>query len=413
MPSSTSVLHQPASMRDRLLLGMTLREYLRSLLTAGNAVAAVILAVGLPIMVLRFTKGLGAVSNLSQTQPWGIWVGLDVLSGVALAAGGFTVAGAVYVFGLKDYHAVARPAVLTAFLGYLFVVVGLLVDLGRPWKLPVPIVWSFGTPSVMFEVSWCVTLYTIVLAIEFAPAFFQWLNWRRAFELTIGLTIPATVAGIMLSTLHQSSLGAFFLLAPTKLHPLWYSPFLPAYFFISAVIAGLTMVIVESSLSHCVFHDRIDAHHEAAIDRITLGLGRAAAIVLFSYFFLKLQGLADTGRWDLLLTPWGGWYLVEVVGFVLLPCFVLAYATRRANVRLVRWAAGWTVLGVVLNRLNVSCIAFNWNAPVHYVPSWMEVWTSLTIITLGVLVFRWIVVRMPILDEGLEFSDALNPARLS
>src|SRR5512139_2539390 len=142
--------------RDKLLMGMTLGRYLRSLATPFDAVAAVILLVGVPVIIYRFTFGLGAVTNLTQVNPWGLWIGLDVLSGVALAAGGFTVASIVYILGLKKYHPIVRPAILTVFLGYLFVVIGLLVVLGRPWKLPVPIVYSYGTTSVMFEVAWCV-----------------------------------------------------------------------------------------------------------------------------------------------------------------------------------------------------------------------------------------------------------------
>jgi Ni/Fe-hydrogenase subunit HybB-like protein len=396
----------PLWIHDRLLLGMSPREYVRSLLTPGSAMAAAILAVGLPIIVYRYVFGLGAVTHLTQTTPWGLWIGLDVLSGVALAAGGFTLAGAVYIFGLREYHPVVRPALLTAFLGYLFVVIGLLVDLGRPWKLPVPIVYSFGTSSVMFEVSWCVALYTVVLALEFLPALFEWLDWARARAWAVQLTLPATVAGIMLSTLHQSSLGALFLMAPTKLHPLWYSPFIPVFFFVSAIIAGLSMVIFESAVSHRAFRHQIDPQQHVDLDRIQLGLARAAAVVLFCYFFLRLQGIAEGGHWSLLATPYGGWFLLEIVGFVLVPCWLFALGARTANVTLVRWTAAITVLGVVLNRLNVSIIAFNWTSAERYVPSWMEVWTSLTIITIGVLVFRWIANRMPILFEHPKYRES-------
>jgi Ni/Fe-hydrogenase subunit HybB-like protein len=391
---------------DRLLMGLSPREYLRSLLTPLNGVAALILIVGIPVVVYRFVFGLGAATNLSQTAPWGLWIGLDVLSGVALAAGGFTLATAVYVFGLRDYHVLVRPALLTAFLGYVFVVFGLLVDLGRPWKLPVPIVYSFGTPSVMFEVAWCVACYTVVLALEFLPALFEWLDWPRAREWAVRLVLPATIAGVMLSTLHQSSLGALFLMAPTKLHPLWYSPFIPVFFFISAIIAGLSMVIVESALSHRVFRDQVDPQQHVDLDRIQLGLARAAAIVLFCYFFLKLQGVADGSHWNLLATSWGAWFLVELVGFVLVPCILFAHGARTANVTLVRWTGALTVLGIVLNRLNVAVIAMNWRAAERYVPGWMEWWTSLTIITVGVLVFRWIVNRMPILIEHPRYRES-------
>jgi Ni/Fe-hydrogenase subunit HybB-like protein len=395
---------------DKLLVGLAPRDYLRSLLTWGNGAAGLILAIGLPIIVYRFAYGLGAVTNLSQSMPWGLWVGLDVVSGVALAAGGYTIASAVYLFGLRDYHLLVRPAILTGFLGYLFVVLGLLVDLGRPWKLPVPIVYSFGTTSVMFEVSWCVLMYTFVLAIECLPPLFEWLGWSRARQRAVRLTIGATVFGVVLSTLHQSSLGAMFLMAPTKLHPLWYSPYIPVFFFVSSISAGLSMVLVESSLSSRAFPEQIDGHHRRALDRVTLGLGRAAAVVLFTLFFLRLQGVAASHGWSLLATGWGGWFLVEVLGFILAPCAVFAWAVRREDVRLVRMTAAWTVAGVVLNRLNVSMVAFNWNAAERYVPSFGEIMTSVTIITLGVLVFRFVVNRMPVLHEHPAYADEPSPS---
>jgi Ni/Fe-hydrogenase subunit HybB-like protein len=385
--------------RDKLLMGMTAGRYLRSLVTPFDAVAGLILLVGVPVIVYRFTFGLGAVTNLSQANPWGLWIGLDVLSGVALAAGGFTLASVVYIFGLKQYHAVVRPAILTGFLGYFFVVVGLLVDLGRPWKLPVPIFYSWGTGSVMFEVAWCVCLYLIVLALEFSPAVFEWLGLRRLREWIVGLTTGLTVFGVMLSTLHQSSLGALFLLVPHRLHPLWYTPFVPIHFFVSAIIAGLSMVIVESSLSHRIFRNQIEPSAHVDLDYITFGLGKAASVVLFAYFFLRIQALADSGAWHLLNTSYGYWYLVEVLGFVLLPCFLFAHGVRRANVALVRASAAVAVVGVVLNRLNVSVVAMNWNTAVRYVPSWMEVMTSVAVITIGVLTFRFIVNRMPVLHR--------------
>jgi len=398
--SNTARQALPVSwVRDKLLMGMSLRRYLRSLATPFDAVAALILLVGVPVIIYRFTFGLGAVTNLSQANPWGLWIGLDVLSGVALAAGGFTLASVVYIFGLKQYHAVVRPAILTGFLGYFFVVVGLIVDLGRPWKLPVPLVYSWGTGSVMFEVAWCVCLYLIVLALEFSPALFEWLGLRKLREWIVGLTIALTVFGVMLSTLHQSSLGALFLLVPHRLHPLWYTPFVPIHFFVSAIIAGLSMVIVESGLSHRIFRNQIGASAHADLEYITLGLGKAASVVLFAYFFLKIQALADSGAWALLNTPYGYWYLVEVLGFVLLPCVLLAHAVRRGNVALVRAGAAVAVAGVVLNRLNVSVVAMNWNAGVRYVPSWMEVVTSMAVITIGVLTFRFIVNRMPVLHQ--------------
>jgi Ni/Fe-hydrogenase subunit HybB-like protein len=388
---------------EKLLMGLSPREYLRALVTPGNLVAALILLVGLPVIAYRFAFGLGAATNLSQTNPWGLWIGLDVLSGVALAAGGYTLASTVYLFGLKEYYPVLRPAILTGFLGYFFVVVGLLVDLGQPWRIPYPVIYSYGVTSVMFLVAWHVFLYLTVQFLEFCPALLEWLGWKTIHRWATKLTIGATIFGVILSTLHQSALGALFLMAPTKVHPLWYSPFIPIYFFISSIIAGLTMVIVESTLSHKIFRDQVDPRRHVDLDGLTLGLGKAASVVLFTYFFLKLLGVADGAHWDLLKTPLGRWFQVELLGFVLLPCFLLAHGVRERNVGLVRGAAVLSVVGIVINRLNVSLIAFNWNVPDRYVPSWMEIATSITIITLGVLTFRWIVNRMPVLREHPEY----------
>jgi Ni/Fe-hydrogenase subunit HybB-like protein len=397
-------LNSSGWMSDKLFLGMSFGDYTKSLVTPGNLVVGLILAIGLPLIVYRFVAGLAATTNLSQTTPWGIWIGFDMLSGVALAAGGYTIATSVYIFGLDEYHPVVRPAVLTGFLGYVFAILGLCADLGRPWNLPVPLFFSWGGPSVMFEIAWCVVLYATVLAMEFLPPVFEWLGWKKARTIAVKATIGLTVAGVMLSTLHQSSLGALFLMAPTKLHPLWYSPFIPAYFFISSIAAGLSMVIVESALSHKAFQSRVN--HHVDLNKIVIGLARGASIVLFSYFFVKLQGVADSMRWDLLWTPYGYWFLFEILGFVLVPCVLFAIGARRGQVTLIRWTAAWTVLGIIVNRLNVSVIAFNWNAAEHYVPSWMEVWVSITLITLGVQAFRWIVNRMPVLRDDPEYHNA-------
>lgn len=385
------------TLADRLFLGMTFKDYVKSLATPFDTIAAVILLVGVPVIVWRFAFGLGAVTNLSQEVPWGLWIGFDMLCGVALAAGGFTLAAAVYMFGLKTYRPVVRAAILTGFLGYLLAVIGLLCDLGQPWRIPYPIFVQWGPTSVMFEVGWCVFLYTTVLALEFIPAFFEWMGWTLLQKWVHKIEIAVIVLGIVLSTLHQSSLGSLFLMSPHLIHPLWYSPLIPVFFFISAISAGLTMVIFESGLSHRLFRDRVDHGKHVDVDSIAIGLGRAGAIVLFALFFLRLQGLADGGHWDLLATGWGAWFLVEIVGFILVPSLVLAWGARHANARVVRTGAILAVLGVVLNRLNVSVIAFAWEAPKRYVPSWQELLVSLVIVTAGVVAFRWIVNRMPVL----------------
>ena len=207
-----------------------------------------LLAAGAGILWIRFTRGLGAVTNLSDTFPWGLWVGFDVLCGVGLAAGGFAITSAVYVFNIKRLKPIVRPTVLTAFLGYALVVVALLFDLGRPWNIWHPLV-MWNPRSVMFEVSWCVTLYLTVLLLESSGMVFERLGWTRALVVQKAAVVPLVIAGALLSTLHQSSLGSFYLIVPTKLHALWYTPLLPVIFFLSAFTVGFAMVIAESRLS--------------------------------------------------------------------------------------------------------------------------------------------------------------------
>jgi Ni/Fe-hydrogenase subunit HybB-like protein len=360
-----------------------------------------IVAVGLPLMVLHFMHGHGHSTNLTDLNPWGILIGLNLLGGVALAAGGYTIATCVYIFGLKKYYPIVRLAILEGFIGYFFVVVALIFDLGRPWRLPYPMVYSYGVTSVMFLIAWHVALYLTVQFLEFCPAIFEWLGWGWMRSLVVKLTIGATVLGVILSTLHQSALGALFLLAPSKVHPLWYSPFIPVFFFISSIAAGVSVVIVITSLYRRAFRE---IYGPTALDDITLGLGKAAAVVLFTYFFLKLVGVADGQHWELLSTPMGLWFLVEIMVFVLLPSLLFSWASQTGNVRLVRLTALLTVGGIVLNRMNIALVAMNWNLPERYFPHWMELAISLTVITVGVITFRWIVKRMPVLSEHPDFA---------
>jgi Ni/Fe-hydrogenase subunit HybB-like protein len=379
----------------------------KSFLTPFNVVAGIIIILGLIVTVLRFTGGLGAVTNLSDYNPWGIWIGFDLLVGVALAAGGFVTSAAVYIFGMKKYHSAVRPAILTGFLGYTLVVIALNYDVGRPWRLPYPFIIQQGTTSLLFEVAACVALYLTVLFIEFSPAAMEWLGLKRARRIVVKLTILLTIFGVILSTLHQSSLGALFLIAPAKLHPLWYSPYLPVFFFVSAIIAGLSMVIFESTLSHHYFAHKMDEAHLKEKDTVALGFGKAASLVLAGYFITKVIGISEGNNWHLLATPYGLWFLVELLGFVALPCFLYAVGVRDKNLKLIKWTAAWTVLGIIVNRLNISVVAFNWHLPSseRYYPHWMEIVISVFLVTVGIIVFRFIVTRMPILYSHPDYED--------
>jgi Ni/Fe-hydrogenase subunit HybB-like protein len=378
----------------------------KKVITPFHAVSGIIVIIGIIITILRFTKGLGTVTNLDDNNPWGIWIGFDLLCGVALAAGGYVTSAACYIFGLKRYHSAVRPAILTAFLGYALVVFALHYDVGRPWRLPYPIFLSPGTTSLLYEVGLCVFLYLSVLFIEYSPVALEWLGLKRTRNIIVRMTLVLTIFGVILSTLHQSSLGALFMIAPSKLHPLWYSGYLPVYFFVSSIFAGLSMVIFEGSLAHRFFHHKMDELHLKESTGVVLGFGKAASFIMMGYVGIKLIGIAMDNNWHYLATGWGAWFMLEIFGFVALPAFLFAIGAREKNPTLMRWGAAWAVLGVVLNRLNISVIAFNWHLPAaqRYFPSWMEVFTSIFIVTIGVLVYRFISTHMPVFYEHPDYQ---------
>jgi Ni/Fe-hydrogenase subunit HybB-like protein len=213
--------------------------------------------------------------------------------------------------------------------------------------------------------------------------------------------------GVVLSTLHQSSLGALFLIAPSKLHPLWYSKYLPVFFFVSAVFAGLSMVIFESTLAHRWFHDQMDQAHLDEKEDVALGFAKAASLVLAGYFAIKVIGVAADNNWHYLNTGYGAWFMVEMLGFVALPSLLYAVGVREKRLGLIQFTAGWTVLGIVVNRFNISLIAFNYHLPAadRYFPSIMEIVVSVFVVTLGLIAYKFIVLNMPILYEHPRYME--------
>ncbi len=393
---------------DKLLMGMSWPDYMRSLITPFNILAAAIIAIGVPLIAMRFVFGLASVTHASNDYPWGIMLGWGLFGGVPLSATGFVMATAYYIFGFKGYKPLVRIGVLTGFLGYLFAVIYLLLDIGRPWRIYYPMAVSFGTASVLFLVAWHVATYLTVQFLEFSPAILEWLQSRRTRQWALRITIGMTIAGIILSTLHQSALGAMFLLAPGKLHPLWYSSYIPQLFLSSSVYAAMAMVIVVSTLSARFLRKSADENYLGNLDRLTVGLGKGACVAVYVYFAMKLIALAHDDNWALLASPYGYWYLVEMIGFVLLPALVLTWGVKAGSALTVRFGAFFAVIGVVVNRLNVSIVAYNWNLPGHLhhiVPPWKETVIVLTMVTFHVLLFRWIVNRMPVIREDPEYKE--------
>ena len=376
------------------------------LLTPFNIIAFPIIILGIVLIVIRFVSGLGSITNLTQDTPWGLWIGFDVVTGVAFAGGAYVLTFIVYILKVEKYHSIVRVTVLNGFLAYLFYAGALLLDLGRPWNVINPIIGNnFGTSSVLFLVAWHFLLYMIAELIEFSPAIAEWLGTRRARKILSGLTIGAVIFGITLSTLHQSGLGALYLMAKDKIHPLWYSEFIPIMFLVSSVFAGLSMVIFEGSISHKVFFDQISEKNHKAQSGILQGLAKICAGAMFAYFFLQLLVLIHGKHWDLLNTKMGYWFLLEMLGFVLLPMFLFLYSYRHRNIFMIRIAAIMTMIGVILNRLNLTVIGFKWDAVTHYYPSWMEIVVTLTVIFTEILIFRWVIRRMPVLRESPSWVE--------
>ena len=369
--------------------------------TPFNIISIPIMILGLVLIVIRFWKGIGSITNLTQEVPWGLWIGFDVVTGVAFAGGAYVLTFMVYILNMHKYHSIVRITVLNGFLAYLFYAGALLLDLGRPWNVINPIIGnSFGTSSVLFLVAWHFLLYMIAQLIEFSPTIAEWLGAKRARKILSGMTIATVIFGITLSTLHQSGLGALYLMAKDKIHPLWYSEFIPIMFFISSIFAGLSMVIFEGSISQKVFFNQISENNHKAHDNILHGLSKICSVAMFAYFFLKIIVFIHGKHWIYLGSPMGYWYLVEILGFILIPMLLFFSSYRTRNIFMIKLASIITILGIIINRLNVTVIGFRWDADIRYFPSWMEFVVTLAVIFTELWIFRWVVNRMPVLRES-------------
>ncbi len=408
----------------------------------GTLLLMLLAALGFVLAMYRFLSGIGAVSNLNQGYPWGFWIGADVLAGIALAAGGFVVAGLMHMFGGERYHPLVRPTILTAFLGYLLFILALLVDVGRPWSIwHMMIYWHHESP--MFEVGWCVMMYTTILFLEFLPVVFErfrleylygiWLNltpwvaiallvtfafamthslpWVLAigavlvgFELLVRLgaihrdpRMPTMVlmAGIMFSVMHQSSLGSLFLIVPHKLNAIWYSPILPLMFLVTAVAAGVAMVIVESTASAWYFGREVEV-------RLLQDVGHVLCWAIFGTLALRAADLVlrGVGTELLVITPQSIAFWIEImVGFVI-PLAILLTPVFAESARWLLVASIMVIVGLVLNRMNVAVVGITAPYSSTYYPFWMEVGITTGIVAGGVLAYLAICSNFPVFSPA-------------
>ncbi len=372
--------------------------------TLFNIISAPIIVLGIIIIVYRFLYGIGSVTNLNQDVPWGLWIGFDVVTGVAFAGGAYVLVFMVHILNMEKFKPIARITVLNGFLAYLFYSAALLLDLGRPLKVVNVIIGNdFGVSSVLFLVGWHFLLYMLALFLEFSPAIAEWLNARKLRKVLSALTMGAVVFGITLSVLHQSGIGALFLMAKGKIHPLWYNQYMPLMFVVSSVFGGIAMVIFEGSISHKVFSDQIEEKNHKSYNGILQGLAKICTVTMFVYLFLRFIIFIHEGNWQYIGTNMGLWFLFEVIGFIMLPMVLFYYSYRNNKITLIKVAAILTLLGILLNRMNISIICFRWEDAVRYVPSWQEFIVTLTVIFIEVWVFRWIVLRMPVLRKSPEW----------
>ncbi|MBC8375983.1 MAG: polysulfide reductase NrfD [FCB group bacterium] len=401
---------QPKTNRWKFILGELKPK--GKLLTPFNIISVPVILLGLVLIIIRFWKGLSSITNLSQEVPWGLWIGFDVVTGVAFAGGAYVLTFMVYILRMEKYHSIVRVTVLNGFLAYLFYAGALLLDLGRPWNVINPIIGnSFGTSSVLFLVAWHFMLYMLAELIEFSPAIAEWLGAERARRILKSLTIGAVIFGITLSTLHQSGLGALFLMAKGKIHPLWYSEFIPILFFVSSIFAGLSMVIFEGSITHRVFSHQLAKGSHKSHDQILRGLAKICSVAMFAYLFLKILDLVHGHHLSHLYTSWGAWYLVEIIGFVMIPMFLFIRGVKTGEPFIIKLASLMTLIGIILNRLNISVIGFNWMAVDRYIPTWMEFEVTFAVLFLEIWIFRWVLHRLPVLRPIEEVVKSQNIER--
>ncbi len=344
--------------------------------------------------ITRFVFGLGATTNLTDTTPWGLWIGFDVMGGVALAAGGFVMTAIFYIMKKDEFHPMVKPAVLTAFLGYVAVIVSLMFDLGLPWNIwHMMIFWNHHSP--LFEVGWCVMLYTTVLLLEFSPVPLESTSkYAKVRSFLLKYKFIFVLLGIMLSTLHQSSLGSLILIMPFKLPELWYTAILPIQFFISAIALGLMMVSFESLVTSWLYKRKPETH-------LIAKLGVAAIWVLGLYLVVKLGELIISGEFGLVFN--GSWtsnlYITELFIAAIIPMIIFAIPKTRNNVNWQFVASFMVVFGMAFNRINVGGLTMIGTTGEFYLPSWMEVSITAGVISAAILVFLFVVEKFNVWDR--------------
>jgi Ni/Fe-hydrogenase subunit HybB-like protein len=394
-------------------LSITLPKFLR--IGTLPLVLILLMAIAAVVAFMRYAYGIGAISDLSYSYPWGFWISFDLFTGVVISSGGFLMAGSVYILRIKEFQPLLRPSVLTAFLGYIMVAVALLVDLGQPLRIWYMMI-HWNHTSVLLEIGICVMSYLTVLAIEFAPVVLErFPTLHKIAHLIHKFIMPFVILGVVLSTLHQSSLGSLLLIQPTKLHPLWWTPILPILFFSSAIAVGLSMIILESSLSSRYFQRGLETH-------LLAKLAKALPIVLGVYLVLKFGELAVAGDLGYLFTSgvMSVLFWAEILIGVIAPMIWFSVKKNQTSPSGLLTGAVITLLGLILNRFNVSWFAVKHPDPLTYIPTFMgnvdyfptfpEVAVSIGIFSAGIMAFGLLAKYFPVFEAEHETEETHQPA---
>lgn len=366
------------------------------------------------VAMIRYIYGIGAISDLSYSYPWGFWISFDLFTGVAIGSGAFVMAATVYIFELKEFQPLLKPSVLTGFLGYIMVVIALLVDLGHPERIWYMMI-HWNETSVLLEIGLCVMSYLTVLAIEFAPVVFEGVKWQKFAHLIHKFIMPFVILGVVLSTLHQSSLGSLLLIQPAKLYPLWWTPILPILFFISAVSIGLAMIIFESSVSSRYFHRGLEIH-------LLEKLAKAIPFVLAIYLIVRFSQLTLAGDLKYLFTSglMSILFWTEIIVGSLIPLVLFSFKRVRQSPKWLLIGSIILLVGMILDRFDVSWFAVRHPDPLtyiptfmasnaHYMPSLPEISVSIGIFSAGILAFGLAAKYLPLFENEEEHAHTPQP----
>ena len=358
-------------------------------------VLVALMAIGLVVAMARFAFGIGAISNLSNTYPWGFWISFDIYTGIAISSGAYLLAAAVYIFDLRDLRPLLMPSILTALIGYFMEVLALMVDLGRPERIFNMLFFQNYT-SHMLIVGLCVMIYLAILSVEFGPVVLRGVKKPQWAAILRRFVKPVVILGVVVSTIHQGSLGSLLLIQSAKLHPLWWTPLLPVMFFVSSVSIGLAMIIFESSMSSRHFSGQFLETHLLA------KLAKAIPVSVGIYAVLKFGQLIISGNARFLFGSGvlSVLFWAEIILGVLIPGILFVIPRNRKSPRVLLLGAVMLLVGMILNRFNVSWFGIQRLQDVGYSPSLPEISVSVAIFSFGILAFGLAARYLPVFQDA-------------